>query len=159
MFEAPGGVDDAEAASFLLPFHTAHLALFRRGRLAAGETLLVNSGASGLGTAAIQLGVAKGARVLATAGGPPKTRLCLELGAELAIDHTREDFVTAVLDHTGDVGAHVICDLAGGGFVEKSWRCVAREGRYRCVGFADDPMNGPPSTITSSAARRDARSS
>jgi NADPH2:quinone reductase len=142
VFEAPPGLDDAEAASFLLPFHTTHLALFRRGRLAPGEWLLVHSGASGLGSAAIQLGVAKGARVLATAGGPDKTKLCTELGAELAIDHTREDFATAVLDHTADVGAHVICDLAGGGFVEKSWRCVAREGRYLCVGFADDPQSG-----------------
>lgn len=142
VFDAPASLDDAEAASFLLPFHTAHLALFRRGRLEAGETLLVHAGASGLGTAAIQLGVAKGARVLATAGGSAKTRLCRELGAELAIDHTREDFATVVLDHTGDVGAHVVCDLAGGDFVEKSWRCVAREGRYLCVGFAADPQNG-----------------
>jgi NADPH2:quinone reductase len=128
--------------AFLLPFHTTHLALFRRAGLGAGETLLVHSGASGLGTAAIQLGVAKGARVLATAGGPEKTKLCTELGAELAVDHTRDDFVEAVLDHTHDVGAHVICDLAGGDFVEKSWRCVAREGRYLCVGFADDPQSG-----------------
>ncbi len=142
VFDAPPGLDDAEAASFLLPFHTTHLALFRRARLEAGEWLLVHAGASGLGTAAIQLGVAKGARVLATAGGSEKAKLCAELGAELAIDHTREDFVTAVLDHTRDVGAHVICDLAGGDFVEKSWRCVAREGRYLCIGFADDPQNG-----------------
>jgi NADPH2:quinone reductase len=142
VFEAPEGLDDAEATSFLLPFHTTHLALFRRAGLGAGETLLVHSGASGLGTAAIQLGVAKGARVLATAGGPEKTKLCTELGAELAVDHTRDDFVEAVLDHTHDVGAHVICDLAGGDFVEKSWRCVAREGRYLCVGFADDPQSG-----------------
>ena len=142
VFDAPPGLDDAEAASFLLPFHTTHLALFRRGRLEAGETLLVHSGASGLGSAAIQLGVAKGARVIATAGGPEKTKLCGELGAELAIDHRSEDFVARVLDHTAEVGAHVICDLAGGDFVEKSWKCVAREGRYLCVGFADDPQNG-----------------
>lgn len=142
VFDAPAGLDDAEAAGFLLPFHTAHLALFRRGRLEAGETLLVHAGASGLGTAAIQLGVARGARVIATAGGPGKTKLCSELGAELAIDHTREDFAAAVLDHTREVGAHVVCDLAGGDFVEKSWKCVAREGRYLCVGFADDPQNG-----------------
>ena len=142
VFEAPEGLDDAEAAAFLLPFHTTHLALFRRARLEAGETLLVHSGASGLGSAAIQLGVAKGARVLATAGGPEKTKLCSELGAELAIDHRREDFVAAVLDHTRDVGAHVVCDLAGGEFAEKSWRCVAREGRYLCIGFADDPKGG-----------------
>ena len=142
VFDAPPLLDDAEATSFLLPFHTMHLALFRRAKLAAGETLLVHSGASGLGSAAIQLGVARGARVLATAGGPAKAKLCRELGAELAIDHTQEDFASAVLDHTQDVGAHVICDLDGGAFVEKSWRCVAREGRYLCVGFADDPQNG-----------------
>jgi NADPH2:quinone reductase len=142
VFDAPPLLDDAEAASFLLPFHTMHLALFRRAKLASGETLLVHSGASGLGSAAIQLGVAKGARVLATAGGPAKTKLCRELGAELTIDHTVEDFASVVLDDTKDVGAHVICDLNGGGFVEKSWKCIAREGRYLCAGFADDPQNG-----------------
>jgi NADPH2:quinone reductase len=142
VFAAPEALDDAEAASMLLPFHTTHLALFRRAGLAAGETLLVHSGASGLGTAAIQLGVARGARVIATAGGAEKAKLCTELGAELVVDHTNDDFVEAVLDHTRDVGAHVICDLAGGDFVAKSWRCVAREGRYLCVGFADDPENG-----------------
>ena len=142
VFGAPAALDDAAAAAFLLPFHTAHLALFRRGRLEAGETLLVHAGASGVGSAAIQLGVAKGAHVLATAGGAAKTKLCADLGAELAIDHTEQDFVAAVLDHTREVGAHVVCDLAGGDFVLKSWRCVAREGRYLCVGFADDPQNG-----------------
>ena len=142
VFDAPPGLDDAEATAFLLPFHTAYMAIFKRGKLQPGETLLVHSGASGLGSAAIQLGVAAGARVVATAGGPEKAKLCTELGAELAIDHTREDFATVVLDHTRDVGAHVICDLNGGGFVEKSWRCVAREGRYLCAGFADDPQNG-----------------
>jgi NADPH2:quinone reductase len=141
-FDAPDTLDDAEAASFVIPFHTIHLALFRRGQLAEGETLLVHSGASGLGTAAIQLGVARGARVIATAGGAEKVALCKQLGAELAIDHTLGDFADAVLDHTDDVGAHVVCDLAGGSFVEKSWRCIAREGRYLCVGFADDPENG-----------------
>ncbi len=142
VFDAPDGLDDAEVAAFLLPFHTTHLALFRRGRLEAGETLLVHAGASRLGSAAIQLGVARGARVIATAGSPAKAKLCSDLGAELAIDHTQQDFVAAVLDHTREVGAHVVCDLAGGDFVLSSWRCVAREGRYLCVGFADDPQNG-----------------
>src|SRR5262245_51783650 len=141
-FEAPESLDDAEAAAFLLPFHTAHLALFRRARLEAGETLLVHAAASGIGSAALQLGVAKGARVLACAGGAQKLPLLRELGAELAIDHRETDFVAAVLDHTREVGAHVVCDLAGGSFVERSWRCVAREGRYLCVGFADDPGGG-----------------
>jgi NADPH2:quinone reductase len=142
VFDAPPSLDDAEATAFLLPFHTTHLALFKRARLERGEFLLVHSGASGLGSAAIQLGKAAGARVLATAGGPEKAKLCAQLGAELAIDHRAQDFAAAVLDHTQEVGAHVVCDLAGGDFVEKSWKCTAREGRYLCVGFADDPANG-----------------
>jgi len=142
VFIAPPALDDIEAAAFLIPFHTTHLALFHRARLQAGETLLVHSGASGLGTAAIQLGVAAGARVFATVSSGPKAELCRSLGAELVVDHTTEDFVEAVLGATDDVGADVICDLAGGGFVAKSWQCVARDGRYLPVGFTDDDENG-----------------
>ena len=142
VFDAPPGLDDTQAAAFLLPFHTTHLALFRRGRLQPGETLLVHSGASGLGTAAIQLGVAAGARVMATVSSPRKAVLCASLGADVVIDHTTEDFVEAVLGATSDVGADVICDLAGGEFVPKSWQCVARDGRYLAVGFTDDDENG-----------------
>lgn len=142
VFDAPPLLTDVEAAAFLLPFHTTHLALFHRGRLQAGETLLVHSGASGLGTAAIQLGVAVGARVIATVSSPQKAALCRSLGADLVIDHTAEDFVEAVLQATGDVGADVICDLAGGEFVPRSWQCVARDGRYLAVGFTDDDQNG-----------------
>jgi NADPH2:quinone reductase len=142
VFDAPAELDDAEAAAFILPFHTGALALLHRARLRAGETLLVHSGASGLGTAAIQLGVATGARVIATASSKEKTALCEQLGAQLAIDHTQTDFVEAVLEATNDVGADVVYDLAGGEFVAQSWRCVAREGRYVPVGFSDDPENG-----------------
>jgi NADPH:quinone reductase len=142
VFDAPPELDDAEATAFLLTFQTSHLALFRRGRLQADETLLVHSGASGLGSAAIQLGVAAGARVIATAGGPEKSEWCAGLGADLVIDHTAEDFVEAVLAATGDVGADVVCDLTGGDFVERSWRCTGREGRYLGVGFADDDAHG-----------------
>lgn len=142
VFAAPPELDDAEAASFVIPYHTAHLALFERARLRPGEGLLVISGASGLGTAAIQLGVAAGARVFATAGGPEKTALCRDLGAELVVDHRETNFADAVLDHTADIGAEVVCDLAGGGFVADAWRCTARDGRYLAVGFADDPDNG-----------------
>jgi NADPH2:quinone reductase len=110
--------------------------------LQAGETLVVHSAASGLGTAGIQLGKAAGARVIAVAGGPEKGELCLSLGADLVIDHTAEDFVEAVLTATGDVGADVVYDLTGGDFVERSWRCTARGGRYLAVGFADDDENG-----------------
>jgi NADPH:quinone reductase len=142
VFDAPPQFDDAEAAAFLLPFQTSHLALFRRGRLQPGETLVVHSAASGLGTAGIQLAAAAGARIIAVAGGPRKTALCRDLGADVVIDHTSEDFTEAVLAATGDAGADVIYDLAGGDFAEKSWRCTARGGRYLAVGFADDANNG-----------------
>ncbi|MCW2787539.1 MAG: Alcohol dehydrogenase zinc-binding domain protein [Marmoricola sp.] len=142
VFAAPEQLDDSQAAAFLLPFHTIYLALHVRAGLQAGETLLVHSGASGLGTAAIQLGVAAGARVLATVSSPEKAGLCRSLGAELVIDHTSEDFAEAVLGATDDVGADVICDLAGGEFVARSWTCVARGGRYLPVGFTDDDQNG-----------------
>lgn len=142
VFEAPPELDDAEAAAFVIPFHTAHLALFERAALRAGEGLLVISGASGVGTAAIQLGRARGARVFATAGGPDKVALCNKLGAELAVDHGDTNFADAVLDHTENVGAEVVFDLAGGSFVRDAWRAVARGGRYIVGGFADDPDNG-----------------
>jgi NADPH:quinone reductase len=142
VFDAPEQLDDAEAAAFVLTFQASHLALFRRGRLSAGETLVVHSAASGLGTAALQLGRAVGARVIAVAGGPEKGALCASLGADLVIDHLTDDFVEAVLVATGDAGADVVYDLTGGDFAERSWRCTARGGRYLAVGFADDDENG-----------------
>jgi NADPH2:quinone reductase len=141
-FDAPPGLDAAEASAFLLPFHTGGLALLHRARLQAGEVLLVHAGASGLGTAAIQLGKAVGATVVATAGGPEKAALCASLGADLVVDHTADDFVEAVLGATDDRGADVVYDLTGGDVVAASWRCIARDGRYVPVGFADDPENG-----------------
>jgi NADPH2:quinone reductase len=141
-FAAPEQFDDAEGAAFVLSFHASHLALFRRGRLRAGETLVIHAAASGLGSAAVQMGKAVGARVIAVAGGPAKGALCTSLGADVVIDHTAEDFVEAVLGATDDVGADVIYDLSGGDFTERSWRCTARGGRYLAVGFADDTDNG-----------------
>jgi NADPH:quinone reductase len=141
-FDAPEEFDDVEATAFVLSFHASHLALFRRGRLQGGETLVVHAAASGLGSAGIQLGKAAGARVIAVAGGPEKTALCRSLGADIAIDHTSEDFVESVLVATGDEGADVVYDLAGGDVAERSWRCTARGGRYLAVGFADDTDNG-----------------
>ena len=115
---------------------------FQAGTTLGGETLVVHSAASGLGTAGIQLGKAVGARVIAVAGGPEKGALCAALGADLVVDHTAEDFVEAVLGATGDQGADVVYDLTGGDFVERSWRCTAHGGRYLAVGFADDDANG-----------------
>ena len=141
-FEAPTQFDDAEGAAFVLSFHASHLALFRRGRLRAGETLVVHAASSGLGSAGIQLGKAAGARVIAVAGGPAKGALCASLGADVVIDHTAQDFVESVLAATDDVGADVVYDLSGGDYTERSWRCTARGGRYLAVGFADDSDNG-----------------
>ncbi len=142
VFDAPEGFDDAEATAFLMTYQASHLALFRRGRLTKGETVVIHSAASGLGAAGIQLGKAAGARVIAVAGGTDKGAFCRAQGADLVIDHTTEDFVEAVLAATDDVGADVVYDLAGGDFVERSWRCTARGGRYLAVGFADDDENG-----------------
>lgn len=142
VFEAPASLDDLSAAAFLLPFHASYLSLVVRAELKAGDTLLVISGASGLGTAGIQLGKALGARVIATVSSPEKAELCRSLGADLVIDHTQEDFAEAVLQATDDAGADVIFDLAGGDFVGKSWTCVARGGRYLPIGFVDDDTNG-----------------
>ena len=141
VFDAPPELDDMEAAAFTLPFHTGYLALHRRARLRAGEALLVVGGASAVGTAMIQLGVAAGASVIAIAGGSEKAKLCEELGAT-AIDHTTADIFDRVIAVTDGRGAEVVVDLIGGGQTETMWTCVAREGRYLPVGFNDDPESG-----------------
>lgn len=142
VFDAPEGLDDAEAAAFVLPFHTTYLALHQRGRLAAGETVMVTAGASALGTAAIQLAKAAGAGVIAVAGGPAKLEVCRSLGADVLIDHTSDDIFERVMDATGEKGAQVVLDLVGGELTEKLWTCVAYGGRYLPVGFNDDPESG-----------------
>jgi len=142
VFDAPPELDDVEAAAFLLPFHTTYLALHTRAKLQSGETLLVVGGASSLGTAAIQLGAAAGAHVIAIAGGPEKVELCQKLGAELAIDRLSDDIFEQVMAHTDERGADVVCDLVGGAGTETVWTCVAYEGRYLPVGFNDDPESG-----------------
>jgi NADPH2:quinone reductase len=141
VFDAPPELDDVEAAAFTLPFHTGYLALHKRARLSADETLLVVGGASAVGTAMIQLGTAAGAKVIAIAGGPEKARLCEELGA-VAIDHTSEDIFDRVIELTNGRGADVVVDLIGGEQTETIWTCVAREGRYVPVGFNNDPESG-----------------
>lgn len=135
-FESPSLLSDPEAAAFFFPFHVAHLSLLERGGLRAGETLLVHSAAGGVGSAALQLGVACGARVFATAGGPEKVALCRELGAELAVDYRSEDFVPAVLEASGGRGVDVVCDLVGGEIAARTFRCMAFGGRYMMTGFS-----------------------
>jgi NADPH2:quinone reductase len=139
LYPLPEDIDDVSAAAMYTAFQTAWVALHRRAALRAGETLLVNAGAGGVGSAAIQLGVAAGARVIATAGGPEKAELCRTLGAEHAIDYlANPDFAPLVNELTGGRGADVIFDPVGGDVFDRSRRCIAWEGRLLVIGFASD---------------------
>ena len=135
-FESPSSLSDLEAAAFFFPFHVAHLSILERGGLREGETLLVHSAAGGVGSAALLLGVACGARVFATAGSPEKVALCRDLGAEVSIDYRSEDFASAVLEATDGRGVDVVCDLVGGEIAQRTFRCMAFGGRYMMTGFS-----------------------
>jgi NADPH2:quinone reductase len=125
----------ASASALHVVYQTGHLALHRRAQLQPGETLLVHAGAGGVGSAAIQLGLAAGARVFATAGGPEKVEVCRKLGAELVIDYREHDFVDAVKDATGGRGVDVVYDPVGGDTYDRSTKCIAFEGRILIIGF------------------------
>jgi len=140
----PDDMSDEQAAALYLTYQTGHVGLHRRARLRAGEWLLVHAGAGGVGTAAIQLGKAAGARVIATAGGPRKTEICRRLGADHVIDYTAEDFVPIVKEITGGRGADVVYDPVGGDVFDASRRCVAFEGRIVVVGFTSGRIPSAP---------------
>ena len=125
----PPGVTLRQAAALPEAYCTVWTNVFERGRLAAGETLLVQGGSSGVGTAAIQLARALGARVLATAGSVAKCAACEALGAERAVNYRQEDFVAAVREATGGRGADVILDLVGGAYLQRNLDSLAVEGR------------------------------
>ena len=147
-YDAPPTLDDTHAAAFYFPFHLAYLGLHERGRLEAGETVLVHAGAGGVGSAAVQLGVAAGARVIATAGGKRKLDFCRELGASAAIDYRAGEFVDAVLEATDGRGVDVVFDGVGGDVAQQSLRCLGRNGRYLMVGFASGIEAEEVATIT-----------
>jgi NADPH2:quinone reductase len=136
VFDAPPSLGDHEAAAFLFPFHLAWLGLHERGRLQPNEWVLVHAAAGGVGSAAVQLAAAAGARVIATAGGADKVARCREFGADVAIDYRNDDFVAAVLDATDGVGVDLVFDGVGGETTERSLRCMARNGRLMIIGFA-----------------------
>jgi NADPH2:quinone reductase len=136
VFTVPDDLDATVAAALPVTYQTAWFALHRRASLRPGETVLVHAGAGGTGSATIELAVAAGARVLATAGGPAKVARCVELGAEDAFDYRSGDFVEWVEAATGGRGADVIVDPVGGDVFDRSRRCVAWEGRIVVVGFA-----------------------
>jgi NADPH2:quinone reductase len=142
LFEAPDELDDAEAAGFLLPYHVAYLGLYIRAQLKSGEFALVTGAASGVGSAAVQLAAAAGARVMALAGGAEKARYCTDLGATLAVDYQQDDLFDRVMEFSAGHGVDVAFDLVGGDLTEKVWTCMALEGRYLPVGFNGDAQGG-----------------
>jgi NADPH2:quinone reductase len=133
---APSGLDDAEAAPFHMTYQTGWFGLHRRAGLKAGETLLVHAAAGGVGSGAVQLGKAAGARVIGVVGGQEKAAVARELGADVVIDRRAEDFVAVVKEVTGGKGADVVYDPVGGESFQKSTKCIAFEGRIVVVGFA-----------------------
>jgi len=137
-FDAPDRLDDVNAAAFYFPFHVGSLALFERGRLQRGEWLLVNAAAGGVGSAALQLGVAAGARVIAAAGAHEKLAQCRALGAEVALDYRAEGFAASVLEATHGRGVDVACDIVGGGATAALMPLMARGGRLVMAGFSGD---------------------
>jgi putative PIG3 family NAD(P)H quinone oxidoreductase len=131
----PAGLTVAEAAALPEVACTVYANVFMTAGLQPGETLLVHGGASGIGTMAIQLAHALGARVACTAGSDAKLRRCRQLGAELAIDYTSEDFVAAVRDFTGGSGADVILDIMGGAYLQRNIAALAIGGRLVVIGL------------------------
>ncbi len=133
---APDGLDDAEAAAFFITYQTGWFGLHRRARLAAGETLLVQAAAGGVGSGAVQLGKAAGARVIGVTGGAQKAEVARALGADVVVDRLSQDFVEVVKEVTGGRGANVVYDSVGGETYARSTKCIAFEGRILVVGFA-----------------------
>ena len=131
----PDAMSFEEGAAFFINYQTGWFGLHRRAHLQPGEVVLVHGGAGGVGTAAIQLAKAAGARVIATAGSEAKLEVCREMGADLAVNYNEEDFVAAVKQATGGRGADVIYDPVGGDVFDRSTKCVAFEGRIVVVGF------------------------
>ncbi len=133
---APPSLSDAAAASLHIGYQTAWFALHRRAGLRPGETLLGHAAAGGVGSAAVQLGKAAGARVVAVVGGAAKADAARTLGADVVVDRQREDFVDVVRAVTGGRGADVVFDPVGGDAYQRSTKCIAFEGRIVVVGFA-----------------------
>ncbi|WP_406301696.1 NADPH:quinone oxidoreductase family protein [Streptomyces sp. NBC_00885] len=140
---APDALDDAEAAALHIGYQTGWFGLHRRAHLLAGETLLVHAAAGGVGSAAVQLGKAAGARVIGVVGGADKARIARELGCDVVIDRREDDIVAAVKEATGGRGANVVYDPVGGDAYAKSAKCVAFEGRIVIVGFASGTIPSP----------------
>jgi NADPH2:quinone reductase len=128
-----------EAAAVPETFFTVWHNVFERGALKSGETLLVHGGTSGIGTTAIQLAKARGARVITTAGSDEKCAACRKLGADVAINYKTQDFVAETKAATGDKGANLILDMVGGDYIARNYEAAAVEGRIVQIAFLASP--------------------
>jgi NADPH2:quinone reductase len=135
----PATLSRIEAAALPETTFTVWHNVFERGALKTGETLLVHGGSSGIGTIAIGLAKAKGARVITTAGTAEKCEACRRLGADVAINYKEEDFVAATKAATKGRGADVILDMVGGDYIERNYEAAAVEGRVVQIAFAGSP--------------------
>lgn len=133
----PAGVSLMDAAALPEAYATVWTNVIDRGRLEAGESLLVHGGSSGIGTVAIQLARLFGARVFATAGTPAKCAACVELGAERAIDYRAEDFAAVLHEATGGRGVDLILDMVGGAYLQRNLASLAIEGRLVIIALME----------------------
>ncbi|MGA0570830.1 NADPH:quinone oxidoreductase family protein [Variovorax sp. VNK109] len=144
----PPGFPAVDAAAFIMIYATSHHALVDRAQLKAGETVLILGAAGGVGTAAIQIARAVGARVVAAASTDEKCALCKQLGADETINYSQGDLREAIKVATGGKGPDVIYDPVGGDFAEPAFRSIAWRGRYLVVGFASGPIPSLPLNLT-----------
>ncbi|MCB2055137.1 MAG: NAD(P)H-quinone oxidoreductase [Geminicoccaceae bacterium] len=135
----PGPLSLTEAAGVPETVFTVWTNVFDSGRLVAGETALIHGGSSGIGTTAIQLAKARGARVLTTVGTAEKARFCRELGADVAIDYKSEDFVAVARKEKDGTGVDLILDMVGGSYVEKNLKALAPMGRLVQIAWLESP--------------------
>ena len=135
-YPIPDGMSFEEGAALPIIYPTSYAGLVFRAALQAGEDLLVHAAAGGVGIAAVQIGKALGARVIATAGGAQKCEIARREGADECVDYRAEDFVPRVMELTGGKGADVIYDSVGGEIFDKSLKCIAWSGRLLVIGFA-----------------------
>jgi NADPH2:quinone reductase len=140
----PPGFPAVDAAAFIMTYATSHHALVDRAALKAGETVLVLGAAGGVGTAAIQIAKAMGAKVIAAASTDEKCALCKTLGADATINYSTENLRDALKTLTEGRGPDVIYDPVGGEFAEPAFRSIAWRGRYLVVGFAGGPIPALP---------------
>ncbi len=131
----PDGLSLIEAAGIPETFFTVWTNVFERARLQSGESFLVHGGSSGIGTTAIMLACAMGARTFATAGSPAKCKVCEQLGAEICVDYRSEDFVEVIRGATGKRGVNVILDMVGGDYIARNIKLAAADGRIVSIAF------------------------